>query len=40
MSKTKAASESRDDNGVDEKDRKEERRCDRIVVFPDPDSPL
>lgn len=40
VSKTKAANESLLDNGVEEKDRKEVNRCERIVVFPEPDSPL
>jgi hypothetical protein len=40
VSKTKAARDSLVDNGVDENDRMDESRCDRIVVFPDPDSPL
>ncbi len=40
VSKTKAASDSFVDNGVDEKDRMDERRCERIVVLPEPDSPL
>ena len=40
VSKTKAASDSLEDRGVEEKDRKEERRCERTVVFPEPDSPL
>jgi hypothetical protein len=40
VSKTNAASESLDDNGVEEKDKNEERRWDRTVVFPAPDSPL
>ena len=39
VSKTNAASESFEDRGVEEKDRKDVRRCDRTVVFPDPDSP-
>ena len=39
VSKTKVASESLEDSGVEEKERKEERRWDRIVVFPEPDSP-
>lgn len=28
------------DRGVEEKLRRDERRCDRSVVLPDPDSPL
>jgi hypothetical protein len=40
VSKTKAASDSLDDRGVEEKERKEERRCERTVVLPEPDSPL
>lgn len=40
VSKTKAARESFAESGVEEKERKEERRCDRTVVFPEPDSPL
>ena len=40
VSKTKAARESFVDSGVDEKDRIEESRCERMVVLPDPDSPL
>ena len=39
VSKTKAARDNLVDNGVDEKERIEERRCDLIVVFPEPDSP-
>jgi hypothetical protein len=40
VSKTKAARESFEDRGVEEKDKNEDRRCDRIVVLPAPDSPL
>lgn len=40
VSKINAASESFVDNGVEEKESMEERRWDRIVVFPEPDSPL
>ena len=40
VSKTKAARESFVDNGVEENDRMEERRCERMVVLPEPDSPL
>lgn len=40
VSKTKAARESFVDNGVDEKERIEESRCERMVVLPEPDSPL
>lgn len=40
VSKTNAASESFVDNGVAEKERIEERRWERMVVFPEPDSPL
>ena len=40
VSKTKAASDSFVDKGVDEKDKMEESRWDLIVVFPEPDSPL
>ena len=40
VSNTKAARESFVDSGVDEKDRIEERRCERMVVLPEPDSPL
>jgi hypothetical protein len=40
VSKTNAASESLVDRGVDEKDRKEDKRWDRTVVLPEPDSPL
>ena len=39
-SKTKAAYESLFDNGVDVWFKSEDRRCDRIVVFPEPLSPL
>lgn len=40
VSKTNAARESFVDNGVAEKERIEERRWERMVVFPEPDSPL
>ena len=40
VSNTKAARESFVDSGVEEKDKIEERRCERIVVLPEPDSPL
>ena len=40
VSKTKAARESFVESGVDEKDRNEASRCDRMVVLPEPDSPL
>ena len=40
VSKTKAASDSLEDSGVEENERKDERRCDLTVVLPDPDSPL
>lgn len=40
VSKTKAARDSFEDKGVDEKDKNEDRRCERMVVLPEPDSPL
>ena len=40
VSNTNAARESFVDKGVEENERNEERRCERIVVFPEPDSPL
>lgn len=40
VSKTKAARESFVESGVDEKERIEESRCERMVVLPEPDSPL
>jgi hypothetical protein len=40
VSKTKAASDSFDERGVEENERNDERRCERIVVLPEPDSPL
>lgn len=40
VSNTKAARDSLVDNGVEEKERIEERRCERMVVLPEPDSPL
>ena len=40
VSNTKAARESFVDSGVEEKDRIEESRCERMVVLPEPDSPL
>lgn len=39
-SKTNAAYESFVDNGVDDFERRAERKCDRRVVLPEPDSPL
>lgn len=39
-SKTKAARESFVDSGVEENDRNDDSKCERIVVFPAPDSPL
>lgn len=39
-SKTKVAYESFDERGVDEKERNDDRRCERMVDFPDPFSPL
>ena len=40
VSNTKAAYESLEERGVDEKDKKEDSKCERMVVFPDPLSPL
>jgi hypothetical protein len=40
LSNTNAAYESLLESGVEEKERKAERRCDLSVVFPEPDSPL
>ena len=40
VSKTKAARDSLVDSGVDEKFSRAESKCDRMVVFPAPDSPL
>ena len=40
VSNTKAARESFVDSGVEEKDKIEERRWERMVVLPEPDSPL
>lgn len=40
VSNTKAARESFVESGVEENDRNDDRRCERIVVLPDPDSPL
>jgi hypothetical protein len=40
VSKTNAAREIFEDSGVEENARKEVRRWDRMVVLPDPDSPL
>ena len=40
VSKTKAARESLVDSGVEENWRIEDRRCERMVVLPEPDSPL
>lgn len=39
VSNTNAARESLVDSGVEEKERIEESKCDRIVVLPEPDSP-
>jgi hypothetical protein len=39
-SNTKAANESFFDSGVDENESKADNRCDRMVVFPEPVSPL
>lgn len=36
VSKTKAARESFVESGVDEKERIDDRRCERIVVLPEP----
>lgn len=40
VSNTKAARESFVERGVEENVSKDDRRCERMVVFPDPDSPL
>lgn len=40
VSKTKAAYDSLEESGVEEKDRKEDSKCERMVVLPDPLSPL
>lgn len=40
VSNIKAAYDNFDDNGVDEYERNDERRCERRVVFPEPLSPL
>lgn len=40
VSKIKAAYESLEESGVDEKDRNDDSRCERMVVLPDPLSPL
>jgi hypothetical protein len=40
VSKMKVARDNLEDSGVEEKERKEDRRCDRMVVLPEPDSPL
>lgn len=40
VSNTKAAYESLEESGVDEKDKNEDNKCERSVVFPDPLSPL
>lgn len=40
VSKRKAKRDIFCDKGVEEYDRIDEIRCDRSVVFPDPDSPL
>ena len=39
-SKTNAAKDSFFDSGVEENARREERRWERMVVLPEPDSPL
>ena len=39
VSKTNAARESFVESGVDENDRIDERKCERIVVLPEPVSP-
>ncbi len=40
VSNTKAARESFVDSGVEENERIEDNRCERMVVLPEPDSPL
>ena len=40
VSYTNAAREILVDRGVDERERSEDKRCERMVVFPEPDSPL
>jgi len=40
VSNTKAASDNFDERGVEENERNDERRCERTVVLPEPDSPL
>lgn len=40
VSKTNAARDSFEERGVEENERNDERRCDRTVVLPEPDSPL
>jgi hypothetical protein len=40
VSKTKAANDSLVERGVDDNERKDDNRCERIVVFPEPGSPL
>lgn len=40
VSNTKAANDSFVESGVEEYDKREDRRCERMVVFPDPVSPL
>jgi hypothetical protein len=40
VSKTKAAYDNLEESGVEEYDRSDERRWERIVVFPAPLSPL
>jgi hypothetical protein len=40
LSNTNAAYDSLLESGVDEKERKADRRCDLSVVLPEPDSPL
>jgi hypothetical protein len=40
VSNTKAARDNFEESGVEENERKDERRCDLTVVLPEPDSPL
>lgn len=40
VSKTKAAYDSLAELGVEERDRRDDRKCDLRVVLPAPDSPL
>jgi hypothetical protein len=40
VSNTKAAREILVDRGVEENESNEDKRCERMVVFPDPVSPL